>query len=184
MQKKVIVITGVPGTGKSSLVSSLKRKLPEADFIDVSKLIDRERLFTLSGSGEKIVKMQKLSSKLNSIVSRSRKQVIILESHLLCDLKVKGAVAVVLRAHLRALRKRLSSRGYSSSKIRDNVVAEAIDYCGASAEGNYSKVYEAYVERNNALMLVVDLAQGKSPRSQRIELLEELMPFLRKRVIL
>ena len=67
---------------------------------------------------------------------------IIVEGHLLCDMKIRGATAIVIREHLKTLLKRMERRKYSRKKIENNIVTEAIDYCGVNAVENYDSVYE------------------------------------------
>lgn len=55
---------------------------------------------------------------------------------------------IVLRVEPEILEKRLEGRGYSKSKIRENLEAEALGVCSSEAYGRYGdKVFEVDVSR-------------------------------------
>lgn len=180
-RKVILVITGVPGTGKTRIAGILKKRVKGAEVIRTTDLINRKRLFSSYGSdGSKIVKMAALSRAINKEVSRSKARIVILEGHILCDIKVKGAKAVVLREHLAAIKKRLLVRGYGKEKIRANLVSEATDYCGAHAARNYSDVFEMFSGSKTTLPGLIRIAKGGKVKKQSIDLLEELRGIIKE----
>lgn len=177
--RKVIVITGTPGTGKTVLAERLSKRI-NARLIKANEVVEAHRLFSsYSEDGAKIVKMKRLGRLLNREVMASRDKLIVLEGHLLCDIKINGATAIVLREHLPTLKRRLIKRGYSISKVRDNIVSEAIDYCGESARSNYGEVHEL-LNNSRALGLTLRIINGKLKEKGTIELLHELETMMRK----
>jgi len=181
MAKVILVITGVPGTGKTRIAGILKKRIKGVEVIRATDLINRKKLFSSYGSdGSKIVKMAPLSRVINNEVSRSKARVIILEGHILCDIKVRGAKAVVLREHLAAVKKRLLARGYGKDKIRANLVSEATDYCGAHAARNYNNVFEMFSGSRTTLPNLIRMAKGEKVKKQSIDLLEELRRIIKE----
>ena len=180
-KKTVIVITGVPGTGKTRLAALLRKKLKDAEVIHATELINRERLFSSRArDGSKIVRMAGLERALSREISRSDARVVIAEGHILCDVRIRGAKAVVLREHLSAIKKRLLARGYGKEKVKANLVSEATDYCGAHAERNYGEVFEMLSGSGSTLPSIVRLARGGAVKKQEIDLLEELREMIEK----
>lgn len=179
--KRIVVITGVPGTGKTSFSNSLKRRVGEAEVIHVTEVVGKKKLFSsLARDGAKIVKMEALRKELERRIAKSKKKTLILESHLLCDMKIKGAVAIVLREHLYTLRRRLEERGYSKEKIKGNIVSEATDYCGIRAEKHYSYVFESFLQDKQLMSNALKMLAGRRPKSRYIDLMPEFDSFLRR----
>lgn len=179
-RKQILVITGVPGTGKTSFSNSLKKRLRDAEVIHVTQVVNSKRLFSsVSEDGAKIVKMGALKRELERLIAKSTKRTIILESHLLCDIKIGNARAIVLREHLDSLRTRLESRGYSKEKIKGNVVSEATDYCGIHAERNYAYVFEGFGSDKRLMASAISILGGERPKAKSIDLLPEFDRFLR-----
>lgn len=179
--KKVIVITGVPGTGKTTLTDSLKKKLSGAEVIRASDVINGKRLaYARSRDGTKIVDMRKLKAELDGRIRKSKKRIIIIESHLLCDITIKDAVAIVLRERLATLRKRLEKRGYDVEKVRENLISEATDYCGVRSERHYRPVFEIFGARRSTQAEVIGIIKGKKTKGISINLLPELQKMMKK----
>jgi len=179
-RKRIIVITGVPGTGKTRISEILAKRLGDADVIHATDLIKSKGLFSSRDrkDGAIIVKMKALERELARFAAASRSRYVIIEGHVLCDLKVRGASAIVLREHLPVLRRRLAARGYGREKMTANLVSEATDYCGAHAERNYGRVYEMFPRARGALSELVKIAEGRKVPKREIELLGELPTML------
>jgi broad-specificity NMP kinase len=158
----------------------LKKKLHDAEVIHATEVVNRKKLFSsVSREGVKIVKMDALKRELERLISKSKKKTIVLESHLLCDMKIKGAEAIVLREHLDTLRKRLEARGYGNEKIKGNVVSEATDYCGIHAEKHYGYVFESFSQDKQLMSNTLKILSGKRLKSKDIDLMPEFDRLLR-----
>ncbi|MDE1768487.1 MAG: AAA family ATPase [Candidatus Micrarchaeota archaeon] len=178
--KRVIVITGTPATGKTSVAEKLAKALDCSELIKANDIVKKKKLFTSKAAdGAMVARMDKLGKEINSAVKKSKADFVIVEGHLLCDMRVEGAVAVVMREHLKTLLKRLKERRYSRQKIEDNIVSEGIDYCGVNALKNYKEVYE--IENGpGAMEKIIEIANGKRIRTEEIEMLGELNALLSK----
>ena len=176
---QAIIITGTPGTGKSRLAKQLKQKLKHAELVAVNEFAIKHKLVMGKDEfGASIINTKKLAKLLNELVRRS-KQTIILEGHLLCDMKIKNAKVIVLREHLKTLKRRMEQRGYEKRKIYDNLVAEATDYCGTEASKRYKQVGEFLSSDPKLLEKVLQfIKQGK--KEEDIDLLDELLSLMKQ----
>ncbi len=130
-----ILITGVPGTGKTKLAAVLCKRLdwPVLAINDIAtKYIIKKGAF-----GSKIVNIKKTETCLNKLLNKQNN--VIVEGHLGCDMKLNVDMVIVLRCTPAVLKKRLKKRNYEKQKITENVEAELIDYCSDNTEKNYKK---------------------------------------------
>ncbi len=174
---KIIVITGVPGTGKTTLSKKLSKVFKNSVLISSNDLSKKKKLYSKKDfDGAYIINMQKLKIELIKeikIAKKKKKSYVIIEGHLLSDIKLPNAKVIVLRSHLNALEKRLKKRKYSLFKLRENILSEAIDYCGNGAKTNYSEVYELLGSNNSILNNSIKIINGKKVEKKEYDLLEE-----------
>lgn len=96
---KVFAITGTPGTGKTTLAQSLKRRLKNVELISANDVAVSQHLYSgKDPDGAKLVDTRRLEKWLNKRVSASSASTVILDGHLLCEMKIRRAVAIVLRS--------------------------------------------------------------------------------------
>ncbi|MEW6329122.1 MAG: AAA family ATPase [Candidatus Micrarchaeota archaeon] len=142
----IIILTGVPGTGKSALAAALARKL-KCQLITANDIVNEKKLWKGKDKfGTKIVKMSELRRELGRVIrgARARKIGLILEGHLLCEFPLACDFIIITRAHPEILGRRLKARGYPAEKIRENALAEALDYATQLALKNNkrARIYE------------------------------------------
>lgn len=140
--KRAIVITGTPGTGKSSVAEAVAKKTG-------AKVVNLNVVAAESGAlggnddarGSRIVRTGVLRRALGGMLGDGKGDVVV-EGHF-GEIVPKGhvKVAIVLRTNPFVLRERLSGRGYSADKIGENVEAELLDACLIAA-------VEAFGEEN------------------------------------
>ncbi len=173
--RSIIVITGTPGTGKTTLARSLKRRLKGSELIEVNELVKKEKLFGgYAKDGARLVNVARLSKSLQEKIKEGKARTVILEGHLLCEIKIRDATVIVLRSHLKELEKRLAGRRYKESKLLDNIISEGLDYCGIKASENYSKVFELIGTRKQLLDSSLKIVSGRVQKGKSIELIDEL----------
>jgi len=151
---KVIIITGIPGTGKTKLSVELAKKL-NFKYIDVNKIIKRYNLARSYDKKRKtkIVDIKKLNKALikeinnykqsfkNKIDIKKIKNGIIIDSHLSHYLPKKYVdLCIVTKCTLKELQRRLKKRKYSKEKIRENLDSEIFDICLNEAKENKHKI--------------------------------------------
>ena len=183
--KRIIVITGTPGVGKSTIVKKLGKLLSGASTYSTTDLVNKHRLYRGKDKfGTKLVEMAALRREIDKLIKSDSSKLIIFEGHLLCDIKISRATAIVLREHLGTLKKRLAKRGYQIQKMRDNLVSEATDYCGEKCAQNYPRFYEVMASDKKVIKELLAIINGKAgviTSKRRINLLEELVPIIRSK---
>ena len=128
-ERRVIVIAGVPGVGKSTVAGAVAERLG-CPVIGVSELAVKEG--TLLGRDEErntdVVDLPRLKEKINEAVSATEGPIIV-EGHYAYDVVPSELVshALVLRRAPWVLKEELRERGYSDEKVRENVEAELLD---------------------------------------------------------
>lgn len=139
----IAALTGVPGTGKSSVAQLLAKQGFEV--VDLGALVERKGLHddTDQERGSKVVDPQTLSRFLQPALREARqaRKDLVLEGHL--SQGVEGVeVAVVLRCHPGQLAERLRARGWPEAKVRENCQAEALDALTIEAAEEVRRVLE------------------------------------------
>ena len=132
--KKAIIVSGTPGTGKTSLAKELSHLL-DYTYFDVAEYIKKAHL---AESYDKkraclVVDEAKLARALAREIKKSQRPLVIDHhmSHFLPMQLVK--LAVITTCKLTLLKKRLEKRGYDREKVRDNLEAEAFSTCLSEA---------------------------------------------------
>lgn len=135
----MIIITGTPGTGKTTVCEKLKEKI-DAEFISINSLLEDYdlNLGTDEKRGYKIVDTERMIPIVDKIKENTAKNNIIFEGHLAQDYPHADLV-IVLRCNPEILRKRLDKREWREEKIHENLSAEILGVCT-------SESYESYGE--------------------------------------
>lgn len=141
----IILITGTPGIGKTTVSKILRDKL-DAKLIAINELVDEKHLYTGidEEKGYKIVDMDALSHELNNMVRIiDNSNYIIIEGHL-SHFYNNSDIVIVLRAKPDVLRSRMKVKGWREAKVNENIEAEALGICSYEA-------YEIHGEKANEI---------------------------------
>lgn len=159
---KRIFITGTPCVGKSTVSEKLASKL-SAKLIHISQLVEDKQLFDGidEKKGYKIVDEDILCREINKIINLEKEsEFIIVDGHLSHFCKSADWV-IILRVNPEILKKRLEKRGYSESKILENLEAEAMGVCSVeSYDIHGDNAYEIDVTNlsiNKILEIIIDI---------------------------
>jgi adenylate kinase len=129
--RKVILVTGTPGVGKTTVAHKLASKL-DAVYIGVTELVKKQKLITSVDEERKtlIADTEKVSEQLQETLANSEGTIII-EGHYAVDVVPKKDVntVFVLRRDPRELKGALEKRGYEEKKLWENLAAEILDVC-------------------------------------------------------
>jgi adenylate kinase len=135
---KVILVSGTPGTGKTTIAKKLSKE-KSFKYIDVNKIIDK---MSLSEGYDKkrdtkIVDTNKLNKALIKVINLEKKEKtngLVIDSLLSHYLPKKYAdLCIITKCDLKTLKQRLEKRGYSKEKVRENMDAEIFDTCRIEA---------------------------------------------------
>jgi len=138
MQTSAVVITGTPGTGKTTISKSLARRL-DADYLSLTKLILDKGLYTAVDQRRrtKVVNQNRTRTWLRKSLPK-RQRLTILDTHLADIIPQENVMKViVLRCHPKILEARLRRKGWGVPKVRENVLAEILDSCYVIAAEYY-----------------------------------------------
>ncbi|MFH1588090.1 MAG: AAA family ATPase [Candidatus Diapherotrites archaeon] len=137
----IIIITGSPGTGKTTIARELSKKT-QFPVINEQKyaLAHNIGLFDPK-TNELVVPLDLLEKSLSKHLLGLKS--VILEGHLLCEMALNADLCIVLRINPDELEKRLKQRKYSDEKILDNVFCEQTGFCLEKAKENYLYIKEA-----------------------------------------
>lgn len=155
----MIAVTGTPGTGKTLVARAISKRLG-LPLIEVNSLAKEKKLYTSVEQGSLVVDLAKLKRALRGFTG-------VAEGHLLCEIRLPAKV-IVLRASPRTIARRLAPRRYSKQKLKDNIEAEALDYCAIKSRQHYRRVIEVdttgLTPAQSAAKTLRYLRSGKSDR--------------------
>jgi len=139
--RKVILLTGVPGVGKTTIAALLSERL-KGVHVNLSELALAEGLVTGYDSIREtsIVDLERTTTRLMEIIREGRDPLVI-EGHFSQDVVSPERVSnvFVLRRAPWTLKDELESRGYNPEKVQENVEAELLDICLVEAIEAYGK---------------------------------------------
>lgn len=183
----IILLTGTPGTGKTTISHLLAEKLG-CQLVDINHLVDEKHLYTgLDPEKDyKIVDMDALEGELFKVVgdgntddqkkdsskdssnhlsiNSTKNSCIIIEGHL-SHYFPQADLVVVFRTEPTTLSERLRKRGWKETKIRENLEAEALDICTWEAHQiHQEKVHEVETTKitpEEVINVIMDIIDGK-----------------------
>ena len=142
MSKRVILVTGTPCVGKTSVSQLLASKL-NAEYVNLTDLVIREGLITGKDKERDsiIVDEGKMRKKLHELVDSSNKKGIVVDGHYAVSVVPKNLVTYifVLRRDPVELKKLMQSSGFAGRKLWENLASEILDVCLVDALNIHSE---------------------------------------------
>ncbi len=144
--KKVIVVTGTPGVGKTAVSQLLAERL-DASHINLGEIVKSERL--TEGFDRRratvIVDEDRLKRRMRELIDQCARNVIV-DGHYAASIIPKKQVtrAFVLRCHPGQLKERMDEHNFKGMKLWENLAAEILDIslCDAIVSLSRKKVCE------------------------------------------
>jgi adenylate kinase len=161
MEKHVILITGTPCVGKTTVAKALAAKLG-AEYINLTDYAKTNNL-TIGEDPERntiIINEEKMQQHLNQTINQTDNANIIIDGHYASAVTPDQHVAqvFVLRRNPKELRTFMEKRGYSETKLWENLEAEIIDVClGEAVEVHAGRVCELDVTGKPVEEVVTDI---------------------------
>jgi len=142
---RIIIVTGTPGTGKTTLSEKLAKKL-NFHYLDVNNVIKK---YDISEGYDKkrktkIIDVKKLNKVLIKEMNTYNKKIkngVIIDSHLSHYLPKRYVdLCIVTKCDLKGLERRLKKKKYSKDKVKENLDAEIFDVCLNESKENRHKI--------------------------------------------
>ena len=185
MNRLIIAVTGTPGTGKTVLAKRLHKRLSGSSVVEINDIVNRYRLYSKKDKfGTKIVNLGNLNKKLNAELRKNKNRIIIVAGHLAPELSFRCNLAIVTRCGLVELARRLEKRKYKREKAAENIVAEAVNYCGAKIRKRCKSTFEVETaeEKSRIINYIASLSKdmhAKKPKSREINKIADLETLVR-----
>jgi adenylate kinase len=131
-----LIITGSPGTGKTTLAKSLGEKL-NLTVLNEKDFALKNSIGSFNEENELEIPIPEFEKAANAFLKKTDN--VIFEGHVVCEAKLAVDKVILIRVDPEELEMRLENRGYSMEKMMDNVFCEGIDYCKKQVIKNYPK---------------------------------------------
>lgn len=155
--KSIILITGTPGVGKTTIAMELSKRL-NCDYINIADYaLKKHYIIGFDGKLKSyIIDIEKVRDDLDKL---SEDRCLIVDSHIVEVVpREKVKKVIVLRLNPKILEKRLKERNYPEEKIRINVESELVDVCLVDCINYFDKevIYEIDTT-NKKITEIIDL---------------------------
>jgi len=164
MSKRVILVTGTPCVGKTSVARLLASKL-NAFYVNLTELTLHENLISSKDEerGSIIVDENRMRRKIREIIEDCGKSEVIVDGHYAVSVVPKGLTShvFVLRRDPVELRKFMEQCGFSGRKLWENLASEILDVCLCEALNVYEngKVCELDVSGKSVEEIVDEILE-------------------------
>jgi adenylate kinase len=178
---KLMVITGTPGVGKTSISKILANEL-NAIHIDLNKLVLDDKLDIGYDKKRKcyIVDFEKVSKKIIEKIKKTSEDNLILDGHYATSVidPKKIDQVFVLRCNPVELEKRLRERDYPKEKISENLMAELLDVCFYEsvkncAENKVRQIDVTEKSSDEVASKIISILAGELKENEQIDWISE-----------
>lgn len=160
MRSHPLLITGTPGTGKSTIAKLLRKKL-KAFVVNEKAFCQKEKCATFNPkTKEWEIDLKKYKKAFTHYVKQHAGKTIILEGHVACEVNLPISKIIVLTCNPVELGYRLAKRHYSELKIQENMFCEATNYCTEQVTKHY---------RGKKVLKVDTSAHSSTQTTQKIQ---------------
>jgi len=168
MNKRVILITGTPCTGKTTTAKALAAKI-NAAYINLTDFAKTNSL-TMGEDKERktiIIDEEKMPQKLAETIIASEKEDIIIDGHYAAAVTPTALVTkvFVLRRNPKELKVFMEKCGYVDSKLWENLQAEIVDVCLVEAiqtqQGKVCELDVTGLSVDEVVKMILDVLDGR-----------------------
>ena len=142
MSKRVILVTGTPCVGKTTVALQLATEL-DALYVNLTELATKHNLTQGEDKKRKtiIIDEEKMRRKIGETIDTTEKSTIIVDGHYAAAVVPKRYVTriFVLRRNPIELRMLMEKRGFSEAKLWENLASEILDVCLVEALREHAK---------------------------------------------
>jgi adenylate kinase len=164
MSRRVILVTGTPCVGKTSVASMLASKL-DAIYVNLTELAMNENLVLGKDEERKsiIVDENRMRSKICEIIDKYHEKDVIVDGHYAASVIPKNLVTYVfvLRRDPFELRRFMEKCGFYGRKLWENLASEILDVCLVDAINAYGegKICELNVSGKSVEEVVIEILE-------------------------
>ncbi len=179
---RVIIVTGTPGTGKTSVSRLLAEKLG-CIHLDVSRYVIENRMYVSYDEERQtyVIDEDRVREAIKKLVETSKCIIIDIHYPELLDF-LQPDIVIILRTAPEILERRLKPRNWPENKVKENIMAEILGVPTANALSivGSDKIYEIDTtdrEPEEVVRIVLeDILEGKAKPGPKIDWLSRMSP--------